>query len=146
MEKQLSLGLESFSAGTLKNKASWKNHLSSKKQEKPKQPINELLPKKEKENNLKSVFLSKDKVQREQTSETSNLEVPPVELRSRKDLFFDNRINKLLSTKEASGLLGVSENALRILVCRKKVKAHKLGSRLKFKFSDLMDCLQQKEV
>ena len=60
--------------------------------------------------------------------------------------FFDNRINKLLSTREASGFLGVSENALRILVCRKKIKAHKLGNRLKFKFSDLMNCLQQKEV
>ena len=61
-------------------------------------------------------------------------------------LFFDNRIHKFLSTREASGLLGVSENALRILVCRKRVKAYKLGRRLKFKAGDLMDCLQQKEV
>ena len=60
--------------------------------------------------------------------------------------FFGNRIYKLLSTREASGLLGVSENALRILVCRKRVKAYKLGNRLRFKFGDLMDCLQQKEV
>ena len=60
--------------------------------------------------------------------------------------FFDNRIHKFLSTKEASGLLGVSPNALRILVCRKKVRAYKLGNRLKFRHSDLADCLQQKEV
>ena len=60
--------------------------------------------------------------------------------------FFDNRIHKFLSTKEASGFLGVSENALRILVCRRQIKAYKLGSRLKFKTVDLMDCLQQKEV
>ena len=62
------------------------------------------------------------------------------------DGFFDNRIYKLLSTREASDFLGVSENALRILVCRKRVKAYKLGSRLKFKAHDLMNCLQQKEV
>ena len=60
--------------------------------------------------------------------------------------FFDNRIYKFLSTKEASGFLGVSENALRILVCRRRIKAYKLGSRLKFKTVDLIDCLQQKEV
>ena len=66
--------------------------------------------------------------------------------KKREAVFFDNRIHKLLSTKEASGLLGVSENALRILVCRKKVKAYKLGSRLKFKLNDLANCLQQKEV
>ena len=59
---------------------------------------------------------------------------------------FDNRIHKLLSTREASGLLGVSENALRILVFRRRVKAYKLGNRLRFKLGDLMDCLQQKEV
>ena len=131
MEKQLILRLESFSAGTLKNKASWKKHLSSKRHEKPRQPINKLLPKKEKELNLKSLSLDK-LVQKEQAS--------------KKELLFDNRINKLLSTKEASGLLGVSENALRILVCRKKVKAYKLGSRLKFKHNDLASCLQKKEV
>ena len=61
-------------------------------------------------------------------------------------LFFDNQIYKLLSTREASGLLGVSENALRILVCRRRIKVYKLGNRLRFKFGDLMDCLQQKEV
>ena len=59
---------------------------------------------------------------------------------------FDNRIHKLLSTREASGILGVSENALRILVCRKKIKAYKMGCRLKFKTDDLMACLQSKEV
>ena len=64
----------------------------------------------------------------------------------KKELFFDNRTHKLLSTKEASDFLGVSENALRILVCRKKVRAYKLGSRLKFKLDDLASCLQKKEV
>ena len=140
MEKQLSLGLEGFS-GTLKNRASWKSHLSSKRHKKPKQAIKELLPKREKELNLKSLSLKGAGTEKKPLGK-----VLPDALSSREEVLFLNRIDKLLSTKEASGLLGVSENALRILVCRKKVKAHKLGSRLKFKFSDLMDCLQQKEV
>ena len=146
MEKQLSFGLESFSTGTLKNKTSWKNHLSSKRHEKPKQHINELLPKKEKELKIKSLSLSKlvqkDLFSKPQTLKKASLK----EQTSKKEKFFDNRIYKLLSTKEASGLLGVSENALRILVCRKKVKAYKLGNRLKFKHTDLASCLQKKEV
>jgi len=141
MEKQLSLGLESFSTGTLKNRASWKKHLSSKRHKKPRQPINELLPKKEKEFNLKALSLKGVKTEKNTLKKT-----PPDVRSSKEELLFLNRIYKLLSTKEASGLLGVSENALRILVCRKKIKAYKLGSRLKFKHSDLADCLQKKEV
>ena len=118
MEKQLSLGLESFSTGTLKNKTSWKKHLSSKRHEKPRQPVNELLPKKEKELNLKSLSLKGAGTERNTLRKAF-----PNGHSSKKEKFFDNRIYKLLSTKEASGLLGVSENALRILVCRKKVKA-----------------------
>ena len=147
MEKQLSLGLESFSTGTLKNRASWKKHLSSKKERKPKlenqeiQPINKLLPKREKEFNLKTLSLKGVK-----TEENTLKKTPPDVRSSKEELLFLNRINKLLSTKEASGLLGVSENALRILVCRKKIKAYKLGNRLKFKHIDLASCLQKKEV
>ena len=141
MEKQLSLGLESFSAGTLKNRASWKKHLSSKRHEKPKQLMGKLLPKKEKELNLKSLSL-----EGAGTKRNSLRKALPNGHSSKEEKFFLNRIDKLLSTKEASGLLGVSENALRILVCRKKIKAYKLGSRLKFKHSDLANCLQKKEV
>ena len=131
MEKQLSFGLKSFSTGKLRNEASQKKHLSGKRPKKPRQLVNELLSSKKKEFKIKSLSLD-ELFQHEQP------------LKEKK--FFDNRIHKLLSTKEASGLLGVSENALRILVCRKKVKAYKLGCRLKFKHSDLADCLQQKEV
>ena len=131
MEKQLSFGLESFSSGKLRNEASGKKRLSGKRPKKPRQPLNELLPSKKKESKLTS--LSSD-------------ELFPKEQPLKESGFFLNRIYKLLSTKEASGLLGVSENALRILVCRKKVKAYKLGSRLKFRHSDLVDCLQKKEV
>ena len=146
MEKQLSLELESFSTGTLKNKASWKKHLSSKEHKKPRQPVSELLPIQKKELKLKSLSLDKP-VQRDLFSKPITLKKPnPKEQAPKKEKLFDNQTNKLLSTKEASGLLGVSENALRILVCRKKIKAYKLGSRLKFKHTDLASCLQKKEV
>ena len=147
MEKQLSLGLESFSTGILKDRASWKKHLSSKKERKPKRenqetrPVNKLLPKEEKRLKIKSLSLEGVKAEGNPLKEAL-----PDAHSSKKEKFFENRINKLLSTKEASGLLGVSENALRILVCRKKVKAYKLGNRLKFKHIDLASCLQKKEV
>ena len=142
MEKQLSFGLESFSAGTLKNRASWKKHLSSKEKHKePKQPVGGLLPKGEKGSKIKALSLKGAGTKRNSLGKTL-----PNGLSSKEELLFLNRIHKLLSTKEASVFLGVSENALRILVCRKKVKAYKLGHRLKFKAGDLMSCLQQKEV
>ena len=138
MEKQLSLELEKLSSGKLNN-TTLKKPLSSKAGQKLKQPVSKLLPKKEKELNLKSLSLEGVK------TEGKPRALPYVHS-PRKEHFFGNRIYKLLSTREASGLLGVSENALRILVCRKKVKAYKLGSRLKFKLEDLMTCLQKKEV
>ena len=141
MEKQLSFELESFSPGTLKNRASRKKQLSSKGKHKPKQPVSGLLPKIENGVNLTTLSLKGAGTERNTLGKA-----PPIVHSSKEELFFLNRIHKLLSTKEASGLLGVSENALRILVCRKKVKAYKLGHRLKFKAGDLMSCLQQKEV
>ncbi|MBC74553.1 MAG: hypothetical protein CME64_00905 [Halobacteriovoraceae bacterium] len=66
---------------------------------------------------------------------------------------FDNGINKQnkdendkwLNTDEAAYYLNISSNALRILVHRAKVRAYKLGSRLRFKKSDLCSVLQLKE-
>ena len=46
-------------------------------------------------------------------------------------------MEKWFSTKEAALHLGLSPNALRILVHRGKVKAYKLGARLKFRIKDL---------
>ncbi|MCZ0932120.1 MAG: hypothetical protein OXJ52_03095 [Oligoflexia bacterium] len=104
MEKQLSFELESFSAGTLKSRASWEKHLSSKgKHKKPKQPVDRLLPKREKEVNLKTLSLK-----RAGTKRNSLGKALPNGHSSKEELFFLNRINKLLSTKEASGLLGVN--------------------------------------
>ena len=41
------------------------------------------------------------------------------------------------TTKEASQYLRLSPNALRIMVCRKKIKAYKIGRRLRFSIMDL---------
>ena len=119
MEKQLDLNLENFSSKKWNRKAGFDK------------PIQQPLNKTSRKAKIKTLSLK---------TELQEKEFP------KREMLFDNRIHKLLSTREASGLLGVSENALRILVCRKKVKAYKLGNRLKFKLGDLMDCLQQKEV
>ena len=61
--------------------------------------------------------------------------------------FFGSRIGKerwLSSTREASDYLGISPNALRIWVCRGRIRTYKLGSRLKFRIRDLDYFLQPK--
>ena len=60
--------------------------------------------------------------------------------------FFGSRIEKQrwLSTREASDYLGISPNALRIWVCRGRIRTYKLGSRLKFRIRDLDYFLQPK--
>ena len=60
--------------------------------------------------------------------------------------FFGNRIEKQrwLSTKEAADYLSLSPNALYIWVFRGKIRAYKLGSRLKFRIRDLDRVLQTK--
>lgn len=61
--------------------------------------------------------------------------------------FFDNRIKReWLTTDEAASYLSLSPNALRILVCRGRVKAFKLGRRLRFRISDLRSLLERKEL
>lgn len=58
--------------------------------------------------------------------------------RSNQTLLFDNRIiDEWLSTKEAADYLSITPNALRIWVCRGKIKAYKLGNRLRFRNKDL---------
>ena len=42
-----------------------------------------------------------------------------------------------LNSREAAHYLSITPNALRILVCRGKVKAYKLGQRLRFELKDL---------
>lgn len=61
--------------------------------------------------------------------------------------FFDNRIEReWLTTDEAANYLSLTPNALRILVCRGRVKAFKLGRRLRFRMRDLRSLLERKEL
>ena len=55
------------------------------------------------------------------------------------DAFFDNLAKEKvwLSSADAAQFLGLTQNALRILVCRGKVKFYKMGRRLRFLKSDL---------
>lgn len=59
-------------------------------------------------------------------------------------LFENLEVCRFISCKEASQLLSISENALRIMVHRDQIKAHKIGRRLRFKYSDCLALLSQK--
>lgn len=59
--------------------------------------------------------------------------------------FFENRIVcEWLSSKQAAFYLGISENALRIMVCRGFIKFSKFGRRLRFRLRDIESLLAQK--
>ncbi|MBY0385861.1 helix-turn-helix domain-containing protein [bacterium] len=59
--------------------------------------------------------------------------------------FFENQIaREWFSTKEASHYLGVSENALRIMVYRGQIPSYKFGRRLRFRSQDCMALFQKK--
>ena len=53
-----------------------------------------------------------------------------------------------LDTKQAAEYLGISETALRIMICRRKIKYHKLGIRNRYLLDDLREaiCPSQKDV
>jgi len=61
-------------------------------------------------------------------------------------LIFENLIApEYITTLQASHLLGISENALRIRVCRGLVPAYKHGHRLRFKSSEILNLFTTKE-
>jgi len=52
--------------------------------------------------------------------------------------FFENRIVcEWLSSAQAAYYMGISENALRIMVYRRQIKFSKLGRRLRFHIKDI---------
>lgn len=52
--------------------------------------------------------------------------------------FSENRIVcEWLSSTQAANYLGISENALRIMVCRRQIKFSKLGRRLRFRYEHI---------
>jgi excisionase family DNA binding protein len=52
-------------------------------------------------------------------------------------IFEIQKVGEWLTSNEAAKFLGLSTNALRIMVCRDQVKFRKLGSRLRFSRDDL---------
>jgi excisionase family DNA binding protein len=60
--------------------------------------------------------------------------------------FFDNLIreNEWLTTEQASLVLSISANALRIMVHRGQIEAYKFGRRLRFKRHDCLALIQKK--
>lgn len=66
---------------------------------------------------------------------------------SDQSMFFDNRIlREWISTSAAADYLKITPNALRIQVCRNKVKAFKFGNRLRFRIRDLKSLITEKEI
>ena len=64
-------------------------------------------------------------------------------------MFFDKKIvQRFLTTKHASSLLGITPNALRIRVFRNQIRAFKdeLSGELRFLESDILGVLQLKEI
>lgn len=52
--------------------------------------------------------------------------------------FFENRIVcEWLSSAQTASYMGISENALRIMVYRRQIKFSKLGRRLRFHIKDI---------
>jgi excisionase family DNA binding protein len=58
--------------------------------------------------------------------------------------FSENRIVcEWLSSAQTANYLGISENALRIMVCRRQIKFSKFGRRLRFQASDILLLLKK---
>ena len=63
----------------------------------------------------------------------------------RSPLFENKIVPEYVSTKVASQILGISENALRIKVCRGLVPCYKFGRSLRFRNSEISKLFQRKE-
>jgi excisionase family DNA binding protein len=60
------------------------------------------------------------------------------------ETIFENRMmSEYVPTQLAAKYLGLSENALRIRVCRGQIKAHKFGRSLRFSKSEIAVFLNQ---
>jgi len=61
-------------------------------------------------------------------------------------VFFENKIvPEFVSTKVAADFLGISENALRIKVCRGLIPCYHFGRSLRFKISEISKLFHRKE-
>jgi hypothetical protein len=84
--------------------------------------------------------------QREKTQIFVRENIGKVRSKASNNLFFENEIvPEYITTRIAAGLLGVSENALRIKVCRGQVPVHKLGRSLRFRVSEIARLFKPRE-
>ena len=69
-----------------------------------------------------------------------------VNLESGNELFFGNKIVfEYIPTRLAASILGISENALRIKVCRGEIPVCRLGRSLRFRVAEIVGLLKIKE-
>ncbi len=89
----------------------------------------------------------KEEKNREKSEEINSVEgVSLVDLKTGSKSFFLNKIvSEYVPTKLAAELLGISENALRIKVCRGQVPVHKFGRSLRFRIAEIGGLLTKKE-
>ncbi len=60
--------------------------------------------------------------------------------------FFENKIvREYVSTRVAAQFLGISENALRIKVCRGLIPCYRFGRSLRFRISEISMLFHRKE-
>jgi excisionase family DNA binding protein len=58
--------------------------------------------------------------------------------------FFENLDERWLSTNDVAKFLSVSPNAVRIMVCRRIIPAHRLRGRLRFRKRDCIALLSKR--
>ena len=151
MEKQLSLELKNSYSGKQKN-SSWEQHLSSKREQKPKQKdqrkqlVSELLSKVEKELKLKSLTLE-NSTQEKKLSEVSTLKEDtseaetPNENLPDKEALFDN----LISVEELAVIFRLAPQTIRNWVALGKIPHVKIGRRHFFQQRSVQEWLNRKE-
>jgi len=67
------------------------------------------------------------------------------ELENSSSLFENKIVSEYVSTRVAAQILGVSENALRIKVCRGLIPCYKFGRSLRFRISEITKLFHRKE-
>ena len=151
MEKQLSLELKNSYSGKQKN-SSWEQHLSGKKEQKPKQKekgkqlVSELLPKVEKELKLKSLTLE-DNTQKKKLSEVSSLKEDISEVKTLKESLPDKEklFDNLISVEELAVIFRLAPQTIRNWVALGKIPHVKIGRRHFFQRGSVQQWLNRKE-
>lgn len=65
---------------------------------------------------------------------------------SDRSMFFEKKIAaEYITTRLAAEILGISESALRIKVCRGQVPVHRLGRSLRFRISEITQLFKHEE-